>query len=73
MGYVSEAKIILEAKIARDLQRYSSLNHLEEEMLRNIPRQGFAVAQQRIHLVDEMEALGERIRRSRLMLTSARS
>jgi molybdenum cofactor biosynthesis enzyme MoaA len=72
MRHPNEAKKI-EAEIKEDQEKYSTSLYLEERIIKNIPRKGFAAACQRIRLLAEKQALAEKIRRNKMMLASARN
>jgi hypothetical protein len=63
----------LEAQIARDEQRYREIERLEDELLQNIPTQGFRAASTGGRYRDEKAALADSIRESREMLAGART
>jgi VIT1/CCC1 family predicted Fe2+/Mn2+ transporter len=64
----------LEARINEDERTYVASVHVEEKIIEGSPsHQGFAAAYQRVRLLGEMQALAERLRRSRIMLAWARN
>ena len=63
----------LEAEIARDKKRFSEIERIEDEILEDISRQGFAAASQEGRLRDEKHALAETILRNEEMLAAAKS
>lgn len=63
----------LEAQIARNEQRYREIGRLEDELLHNIPQQGFSAASTEGRYRDEKTALADSIRESRAMLAAART
>jgi hypothetical protein len=63
----------LEAKIARDEQRYREIERLENDLTHNIPRQGFQAASTAGRYRTEKQALDEALFYSRQRLASARN
>ena len=63
----------LEEEIVRDEEKYRECAQAEQELLANIPHQGFTAASTRLRLVDEMRILSERIRRRKIILCWRRS
>ena len=63
----------LEEQIARDEQRYREIERLEDELMQNIPQQGFKAASTEGRYRGEKAALAESIRRNRVMLAGAKS
>ena len=63
----------LEAQIARDRQKYSEVERLREDLLANIPPQGFSAVSQELAYRGEMEALEFSIRVAEEKLAGARS
>jgi hypothetical protein len=62
----------LQVEIAFHEHRYHTFVRIEEEILQSISRHGFAAASQRVRLVGEMQGLGEKIRRNKIMLACER-
>lgn len=63
----------LQAQIDRDEQRFRELERLEEELLNNIPTQGFRAASTEGRYRDEKSALESSIREAKEMLAGLRS
>lgn len=63
----------LEAQIARDEQRFREVERLEEELLNNIPTQGFRAASTEGHYRDEKGALSSSILKAKEMLAGLRT
>jgi hypothetical protein len=63
----------LEAQITRDKQKYSEIERLENELLGNVPPQGFTEANTIGRYRVEREALAYSIRVTEEMLAGARS
>jgi len=63
----------LEAQIARDKQKYSEIERLEDELLGNVPPQGFREATMIGRYRVEKEALANSIRVAEEMLAGAKS
>jgi hypothetical protein len=63
----------LEAQIARDKQKYSEVERLEEELLGSVPPQGFSEATTIGRYRVEKEALASAIRVAEEMLAGART
>jgi hypothetical protein len=63
----------LEAQIARDKQKYQEVERLEDELLGNVPPEGFTEATTIGKYRVEKEALASSIRVAEEMLAGARS
>lgn len=63
----------LEAQIARDKQKYSEIERLEDELLGNVPPEGFREATTIGRYRVEKEALASSIRVAEEMLAGARA
>jgi acetyl esterase/lipase len=63
----------LEAQIARDEQRYREILRLEEELMQNVPRRGFAAASTEGRYRTEKQSLDEAIFHNKVRLAAARS
>jgi molybdenum cofactor biosynthesis enzyme MoaA len=72
MRYANEVEK-LGAEIDRDEAKYGASECLEQEIIKTISQRGFAAACQRVRLLAEKQALAERIRRNKIMLTWARN
>lgn len=72
MRYISEVEK-LGAEIDRDEEKYGASECLEQEIIKTISQRGFAAACQRVRLLAERQALAERIRRNRIMLSWAKN
>jgi hypothetical protein len=72
MRYANEVEKLGE-EINRDEEKYCASECLEQEIIKTISQRGFAAACQRVLLLAEKQALAERIRRNKIMLTWARN
>jgi len=63
----------LEAQIGRDEQRYLEIERLEDELMQNIPQQGFQAASTEGRYRDEKAALAASIRENKELLAGVMS